>query len=32
MISDALDAFLAGYTRVFGATVELRRAPMKVIG
>jgi AcrR family transcriptional regulator len=29
MISDALDAFLAGY--VFGAPIELRRAPMTVV-
>ncbi|MFY9955753.1 TetR/AcrR family transcriptional regulator [Bradyrhizobium sp.] len=32
MISDALDAFLAGYERVFGTTIESRRAPMEAVG
>jgi AcrR family transcriptional regulator len=32
MISDALDAFLAGFERVFGTTVGLRRPPVKVVG
>jgi hypothetical protein len=32
MINDALEAFLAGYKRVFGATIESRRAPMKIVG
>jgi hypothetical protein len=32
MISDALDAFLAGFERVFGATVSISRAPVKVVG
>jgi hypothetical protein len=32
MISDALDAFLAGYERVFGAAIEPRRPPMEVVG
>jgi hypothetical protein len=32
MISDALDAFLAGFERVFGATAGSNRAPVKVVG
>src|ERR1700739_1837045 len=32
MISDALDAFLAGFERVFGARVGSSRAPVKVVG
>src|SRR6201992_721559 len=32
MISDALDAFLAGFERVFGATVRPSRTPVKVVG
>jgi len=32
MIGDALDAFLTGYARVFGAATELRLTPMKVVG
>jgi AcrR family transcriptional regulator len=32
MISDALDAFLAGFERVFGGTVRPSRAPVKVVG
>ena len=32
MISDALDAFLAGYERVFGTKVAISRAPAKVAG
>jgi AcrR family transcriptional regulator len=32
MISDALDAFLAGFERVFGATVAISRPPVKVVG
>jgi len=32
MISDALDAFLAGYERVFGTKVAISRAPEKVVG
>jgi len=33
MISDALDAFLAGYDRVFGrGRVGVTRQPVKVIG
>src|ERR1700737_2110844 len=32
MINAALEAFLAGYKRVFGAATESRRAPMKVVG
>jgi AcrR family transcriptional regulator len=31
MINDALEAFLAGYERVFGAPIELPRAPMTVV-
>jgi AcrR family transcriptional regulator len=32
MISDALDAFLAGFERVFGASVAISRPPVKVVG
>src|SRR6201993_3713024 len=32
MISDALDAFLAGFERVFGAEVGARRPPAKAVG
>ena len=32
MISDALDAFLAGFEKVFGTAVNLPRAPVKAIG
>ena len=33
MISDALDAFLAGYDRVFGrGALGVARAPIKVMG
>ena len=32
MISDALDAFLAGYEKVFGSAVNLPRAPVKAVG
>jgi AcrR family transcriptional regulator len=32
MISDALDAFLAGFERVFGATVAISRPLVKVVG
>jgi hypothetical protein len=32
MISDALDVFLAGFERVFGADVSPRRAPVKAVG
>ena len=32
MISDALDVFLAGFERVFGAATEPRRAPVKAVG
>jgi AcrR family transcriptional regulator len=32
MISDALDAFLAGFERVFGAADGLKRAPVKAVG
>jgi len=33
MISDALDAFLAGYERVLGrARVSVIRAPVKAVG
>ena len=32
MISDALDAFIAGFERVFGTTVGVARTPVKVVG
>jgi hypothetical protein len=32
MISDALDAFLAGFEKVFGAAVNLPRASVKAVG
>jgi hypothetical protein len=32
MISDALDVFLAGFERVFGAAVAPRRAPVNAVG
>ena len=32
MISDALDAFLAGFEKVFGTAVNLPRAPVKAVG
>jgi hypothetical protein len=32
MISDALDAYLAGFERVFGAAAGLGRAPVKAVG
>jgi AcrR family transcriptional regulator len=32
IISDALDAFLAGYRRVFGAAIEPRCVPMEAVG
>jgi hypothetical protein len=32
MISDALDAFLAGFDRVFGTPMRPNRAPVKVVG
>jgi hypothetical protein len=32
MISDALDVFLAGFERVFGAAVVSARAPVKAVG
>jgi AcrR family transcriptional regulator len=32
MISDAVDAFLAGFERVFGATGGVKRAPVKAVG
>src|SRR5271154_2829441 len=32
VICDALDVFLAGFERVFGTTVSLSRAPVKVVG
>jgi hypothetical protein len=32
IISDALDVFLAGFARVAEASIELRRAPIKVVG
>jgi AcrR family transcriptional regulator len=32
MIGDALDVFLAGFERVNEASVEVRRAPIKVVG
>ena len=32
MISDALDAFLAGFERVFGSAVGSGRAPVKAVG
>jgi len=32
MISDALDAFLAGYEKVFGSAANLPRAPVKAVG
>jgi AcrR family transcriptional regulator len=32
IISDALDVFLAGFTRVAETSVDLRRAPIKVVG
>src|SRR5260370_42453250 len=32
MISDALDAFLAGFERVFGTEASTRRAPGEAVG
>jgi hypothetical protein len=32
MIADALDAYLAGFERVFGTGVATRRAPVKAVG
>jgi AcrR family transcriptional regulator len=32
MISDALEAFLAGFERVFRAAVDMRRAPVNAVG
>jgi hypothetical protein len=32
MIRDALDVFLAGFERVFGAAVGVRRGPVKAVG
>jgi AcrR family transcriptional regulator len=32
MIADALDAYLAGFERVFGTAVGTRRAPVKAVG
>src|SRR6202047_1076137 len=32
MISDALDAFLAGFERVFGTAVGVHHSPVKVVG
>ena len=32
MISDALDAFLAGFAKVFGTVANLPRAPVKAVG
>ena len=32
MIADALDAYLAGFERVFGTAVATRRAPVKAVG
>ena len=32
MISDALDAFLAGFERVFGTAVGTRQPPVKAVG
>jgi hypothetical protein len=32
MISDALDAFLAGFERVFGTETSTRRTPVKAVG
>ena len=32
MISDALDAYLAGFERVFGSSDNPRRAPVKAVG
>jgi hypothetical protein len=32
VISDALDVFLAGFERVNETSVDVRRAPIKVVG
>jgi propanediol dehydratase large subunit len=32
MIADALDAYLAGFERVFGTAAVTRRAPVKAVG